>query len=205
MNKSPFYVVEEFISPLMCEDIINRLDNVNPNRDEKNNPLLTIKSNRLTEIRVLPALKELIPTLEAYYDFEYLGTSPFEFEWYANGYKAMPAHCDNSNLIQGKWYRTNNRDFVGVIFLNDYRDAPPFDPYFEVVGGKLSFPTHNFSFIPKRGQLVVFPGAPNFVNSIGDILFGELNQIKFYISAQEDYLYDIKKFPGNHKDWFPQT
>lgn len=202
-TKSPFYIVEEFISPLMCEDIIERLDNVSPNRDENETPILTIKTNRLTEIRILPLItEELVPALEKYYGFNYLGTLPFEFEWYPAGYKHMPARCDNSNLAKGKWYRTNEKDFVGVIFLNDYRDTPPFDPYFEVVGGKLAFPTHNFSFIPKRGQLIVFPGEQHFINSVQDVLYGNLNILKFYISAVDDYVYDPSKFPGNYEQWF---
>lgn len=202
ITKTPFLVVEEFISPLMCEDIIDRLNNIIPDADQNNKPLITMRANRLSEIRILPLIKELIPQLEAHYGFEYLGTSPFDFEWYPTNFKKIPAHCENSNLVQGKWYRTNEKDFVGVIFLNDYRDRPPFDGEFEVVGGKLSFPTHNFSFVPKRGQLVIFPGSPHFINATEAIVHGELNQIRFSISAQEEYDYDPSKFPGSYKQWF---
>lgn len=201
-HKSPFYTIEEFISPLMCEDIINRLNNLVPNTDENNNPILTIKSNRLTEMRVFPLIEEIIPDLEQYYGFTYEGTLPFDIEWYPENYRSAAAHCDNSSLVKGTWYRTNEKDFVGVIFLNDHRDIPPFDPDFEVVGGKLAFPTHNFSFIPKRGQLVIFPGEQHFVNATQDVLFGNLHQIKFYISAEDDYVYDPTKFPGNYQQWF---
>lgn len=201
-HKSPFYVVEEFISPLMCEDIIERLNNTSPNRDGDGNPTLTIKSNRLTEMRVLPLILDLVPKLEQYYGFTYEGTLPFDFEWYPSGYQHAIAHCDNSSLVKGKWYRTNEKDFVGVIFLNDYSDAPPFDSDFEVVGGKLGFPTHNFSFMPQRGQLVVFPGEQHFVNAIQDVPYGNLNLLKFYISSEEDYVYDPSKFPGNYQQWF---
>ena len=201
-HKSPFYIIEEFISPLMCEDIIDRMNNTYPNMDDAGNPLLTIKSNRLTEIRILPLILDIVPDLEQYYGFTYAGTLPFDLEWYPENFRNSAAHCENSNLIKGKWYRTNEKDFVGVIFLNDSRDTPPFDPYFEVVGGKLAFPTHNFSFIPKRGQLVLFPGEQHFVNATQDVLYGDLHQIKFYISAENDYVYDPRQFPGTYKQWF---
>lgn len=200
--KSPFYIKDEFISPMMCEDIIERLDNKFPNCDKDGQPLLTIRSNKLTENRILPFIKDIIPDLESYYGFSYLGTQPFDFEWYPKNFKDIPARCENSSLIKGKWYRTNDKDFVGVIFLNDYRDIPPFDDYYEVVGGKLGFPTHGFSFMPKRGQLVMFPGNNNFVHATEKILHGNLNQIKFYISADGDYHYDPSKFPGTYKQWF---
>lgn len=186
----------------MCEDIIDRLDNKFPDHDADNKPLKTIRANRLTEVRVLPKLQALMPTLEQYYGFEYLGIQPFEFEWYPANFKESSAICENSHLIKGKWNRTNDKDFVGVIFLNDYRDEPPFDDYYEVVGGKLAFPTHNFSFIPKRGQLIIYPGSPHFINATEKVLFGNLNQIKIYISAEQDYEYDPKNFPGSYKTWF---
>jgi hypothetical protein len=200
--KSPFYVIEEFISPLMCEDIIQRLDNKFPNRDADNKPLKTIRASKLSEVRLLPDLRSIIPDLEAYYGFSYLGLQPLEFEWYPTDFVEIPPRCENSSLIKGKWFRTNDRDFVGVIFLNDYRDEPPFDEFYEVVGGKLAFPNHNFSFLPKRGQLVIYPGNEYFVNATQKVLFGDLNQIKFYITADNDWSYDPKKFPGSYKEWF---
>ena len=200
--KSPFFIVEEFISPLMCEDIIERLNHNYPDEDKDGTPLKTIRANPLTELRVLPILEELIPTLEHYYNFETYGIQTFDFEWYVEGFKTEPAKCKNFMYQQKKWVRISDIDFTGVIFLNDYNSEMPFDPLYEVYGGKLEFLTHQFGFNPSRGTLVFFPEGPNFVNTVGPIHAGELTQIRFHIRPKLRYNYDMNKFMGNYKIWF---
>lgn len=125
-SKSPFVLFENFVSPLMCEDIIDRLDHTTPDRDEKNNPHKTIKFNRLTEIRLLPGIEEeLVPYLEQYYGYEHKGISPFEFEWFPERGTVPQARCENSEYVNGKWHRVNNHDFVGIIFLNSQQETVP--------------------------------------------------------------------------------
>ena len=80
-TKSPFFVVEEFVSPLQCEDIVERLNNILPQRDVKNKVLCTQKINKLTEMRIMPSLQELMPSLEKHFEFDYLGTTSFKFNW----------------------------------------------------------------------------------------------------------------------------
>jgi len=202
MHKNPFFVVKQFVSPLACEDIIERLNHTFPDEDADGEPIKTIKANKLTEIRILPHLEDLVSKLEQYYGFELEGILPFDFEWYAEGTKAQPIRCENSELMSGEWRRVNDYDFTGIIFLNDHQDAVPFDNRFEVKGGKLQFINHNFSFNPQRGNLVVFPSGPNFLNNITEIVAGDLNLIRFHMVATTPYQYDRMKFTGTHKDWF---
>ncbi len=200
--KSPFFIIQEFLSPLMCEDIINRLNNIYPDTDINDAPLKTIRYNNLTEIRVLPMLEDIIPTLEQYYGFTHRGILPFKFEWLIAGTKTETAICENSILRENKWSIINDIDFTAIIFLNDYNQSSDFDQEFEVYGGKLEFPTHQFGFTPKRGTLIFFPSGPNFVHGNSGVLAGELNQMRINFVATERYKYDIKKFPGNYKVWF---
>lgn len=202
MDKSPFVVVQNFISPLVCEDIINRLGHTFPN-EVKDVPVKTVNFNKLTELRLLPSLEELIEShLESYYGFELKGIFPFEHEWFVEGFALEKPRTENEALIDGNWMRVDEKDFTGVIFLNDYNDATPFDPTYEVYGGKLEFPNHQFGFNPKRGTMVIFPSDHRFANSTSKIHAGELNQIRFHICAKVPYEYDIKKFPGTYKTWF---
>lgn len=201
-SKSPFFIVEEFVSPLQCEDIIIRLGNKFPQSDPNGNILSTPKVNRLTEMRLFPLIEELIPDLESYYDFEYGGTTKFIFNWYPQGYEDQSVICDNSISTPAGWKRTKEYDFTGLIFLNDYNDTPPFDPYFEVNGGKHEYVTHNFGFNPSRGTLIIHPSGPNFAYSIAPILQGDLNVMRFHIAAHGEYEYDMNKFPGSYKTWF---
>lgn len=205
MIKSPFIIIEDFISPLACEEIIDNLQNQLPDVDENNVPQPGMKFNRLSESRLHTAIEEfLIEDLEEYYDFEYKGMLPFEFEWYPQGCKNNKQRCENSVYLKNinKWHRINNKDFCGIIFLNDYRDKKPFDSDFEVMGGKLQFLNHNFSINPKRGTLIFFPGNEHFINCTADVQVGDLNQIRFFVSANKPWIYDKTKFPGDYKSWF---
>jgi hypothetical protein len=202
MHKSPFFVVENFLSPLMCEDIVDRLNHTLPNFDKNGIPEKTIKFNRLTEVRLLPLFEEITPTLESYFKYNHKGISSLTFEWYASGFKGDIPRCENSQYINRTWRRINNNDFVGFIPLNDHNDRYPFDPAFEVSGGKINFPNHRFAFTPKRGSLIVCPGNQNFLNYVGEVKAGNLNLIKFYITSEKPYIYDPKNFPGDYKTWF---
>lgn len=205
-TKSPFFIIEDFISPLSCEEIIDDLDNQVPDVDAENKPLMSVKYNRLAEMRLATAIEEfLIPDVEKYFDFQYKGMYPFEFEWYPQGCKNNRQRCENSIATQGgkkSWHRVNGKDFCGIIFLTDFRDKPPFDSDFEVNGGKLQFLNHNFSMNPKRGTLVLFPGEQHFINCTDDVKLGDLHQIRFYINATTPYRYNPKNFPGNYTKWF---
>lgn len=203
-NYSPFFIIDDFLSPLLCEDIIQRLNHTYPDCDKDDVPLKTIKFNKLTEIRVEPLLERYIEALENYYSFETLGILPFKFEWFVEGFrpelaKSAAFSYDNNKR---KWTRNADIGISGVVFLNDYNDKAPFDDSYEVYGGKLEFPTHNFGFNPKRGTAIFYPEAPNFVNATSEIQVGELNQIRIHIVPTELYNYDIKKFPGNYTTWF---
>ena len=203
-KKNPFVVVDELISPLMCEDYITRLKNTFPNYDAEGNPEKTYRANALSEIRTLPAIEELMPELEAYYGFTLRGILPFNFEWYVPGV-TEPPRCENSLFRNNMWRIKNDIDFTGIIFLNDHREKAPFDPRFECRGGKLEFPGHQFGFLPSRGTFIFFPSGPNFINYTAPIQVGELNQIRIQFVAEERYKYNRADFQGNYIEWFKST
>lgn len=208
--KSPFLVIEDLVSPLQCEDIVNRLKHTLPNTDQKGDPTVTLKGNRLSEMRIVPVFKELLPDVEQYYNFQTKTLTPFVFEWYPTGFSGQKATCEGSKFVgkrgQSKaWQKVKDYDFTAVIFLNDYNNDIDFDPYFEARGGKLEFPNHGFGFNPKRGTTVIYPCRPNFVNSIAPVELGDLNIIRFHIIAKEEYDYNMENFPGGYKEWFPES
>lgn len=201
--KSPFVVVQNFLSPLFCEDIITRLNHTYPNRDIDNKIIKTVKTNRLSDIRILNELEQILPDLEEYYNFKREGILPFDYEWYVAGCKEEQPRCENSAYGNNGWIRINDYDFTGIIFLNDYQEKIPFDSDYEVFGGKLEFPNHQFSFNPSRGTLIFFPGNQHFINHTSLIKFGELNQIRFHVVAENTpWQYDKTQFGGTYLDWF---
>lgn len=201
MNKSPFYIIRDFLSPLECEDIIDRSYFDFPNT-ENGIPVKSITSNILTQNRILPYLEDAIPALESYYDFTHAGILPFSIECYPALSKQETVRSENSQHVEGRWRRVNDNDFTGIIFLKENGSDVNFDDEFEIYGSKLEFPSHNFGFNPARGMLVVFPSAPNFINATTPPAVGDAYQIRFQIVASEPYTYDMSKFQGNYTTWF---
>jgi hypothetical protein len=126
------------------------------------------------------------------------------FEYYAQGFGGQKPQSENSSYLRGKWLRTKNFDFTGVLWLSNFNDKVPFDGEFEVFGGKLEFPQYGFSLNPEQGTLVIFPSVPNFINSITSISLGDLYQVRIRITAKLPYLHDPKKFPGTYIEWFEE-
>lgn len=206
-SKSPFYVVEDFLSPKQADYIVDTLNFMEPDTNSDDRPIKSTRSNHHCETIVFSQLEPLKPTVEEYFGFDWKGTADMVFEFMpedcADG---MHPHCGNSvyNTATKRWVRNKNYDFTGVIFLSDYNtdSADNFDPNFEVYGGKLQFPQYGFSFQAKRGTLVVFPAGPNFVHAISPILAGDLFMVSFQICAERLWPYDPKLFPGTFKTWF---
>jgi len=92
--------------------------------------------------------------------------------------------------------------------LKDFNSNVPLDPRHEVFGGKLEFPAYNFSLVPQRGTLVMFPAGPHFITVISPILLGSLQQIKLTVSIRAKdngiWFYQPANFPGKWQDWLSE-
>jgi hypothetical protein len=198
--KSPFYVVENFISPLKCEDVIDDLNFLVPDTDKEGREIKTVKTCEQSELFLYDRIQLLLPELQAYYTILYKGTEEISFEMFPQGSTDTP-HAENSMFTRGKWLRVKERDLTAVLFLCDYQNQPPLEE-FEVYGGKLEFPQHGFGFNPSRGTLIVFPSDPHFINSTAPSLIGDLYQARIHIAARKPLIYDPRQFPGNYTSWF---
>lgn len=199
--KSPFFVVQDFLSPMMCEDIVDELNFTVPDVDKDGHGVLTNRTNETAEQVIYERFLQVLPEIEEYYKIEYKGMERINFEWFPQG-SVGEHHSENSNFLRGKWLRTKTRDLTAVLFLCDYNESGGFDQEFEVYGGKLEFPQHKFSFNPTRGTLVVFPSDPHFINITTPIAVGELFQARIQLAAQNMYIYNPQEFPGNYTMWF---
>ena len=202
--KSPFLIKQEFISPLLCEDIVDDLNLTTPDVDRAGFPIKTIRMHDRSEEILFERLQLIVEEIEEYYDIQYHGTEEMVFEWYDEGCKGYVPHCESSTYVNSKWVRGRNRDVSGVLFLSDYQEKVPFDSDFEVYGGKLEFPQHHFGFNPQRGTLIMFPSDPHFLNNTTQIYVGELHQVRFHIAAKQPFLYDPQKFQGNFAVWLAE-
>lgn len=199
--KSPFYVVENFISPMMCEDLIDVCDFNVPDQNKEGDEVLTTKTSDRAEAVIYSRLLQLVPDLEQYYGLTYKGTERIQFEWFPPGSSNEP-HAENAVFVRGSWLRTRMRDLSAILFLTDYQETPPFDGEYEVFGAKLEFPQHKFGFNPRRGTLIVFPSEQHFINLTSTVFAGDAYQARIHMAATEPYIYNPTGFQGNYLSWF---
>lgn len=201
MNKSPFFVVEDFLSPLMCEEIIDYCNFNVPDVNKEGKETRTTKSCALSEEIIFNRFAEYKNDIENRYQIEYRAMESPKFNWLPPDNSIAP-HCENSKHINNKWVRVNHYDLSAVVFLSDYQDTPPLDQQYEVYGGKLEFPQHQFGFNPQRGTLIVYPSAPHFINCTTSVIVGDYFDARFHISAKQPFFYNPVDFPGNYLTWF---
>ena len=200
--RSPFLIYENFLSPKLCEKIVDDLDFLSPDVDEEDNPIKTYKFSERNEQLIFERFQHIIPEIMKYYETDYRGTTQIIFEYLAEGSNVTEPICENSAYIRKKWTRTKDRDLTGIIFLSDYNEHPPFDTEFEVYGGNLEFPQHNLKFHGQRGTLILYPSGPHFINASSAVLAGNMYQARLHMCCKVPYLYDPKKFPGDYSSWF---
>jgi len=204
--KSPFLVYQEFLSALLCEEIVDSLDLSIPNEDVEGNPLKMVMHHERLEDIIYHKFLDKIPNINNHYDVEHNGTTEIDFEWIPQGCNQGDPVCENSRLMnvkgRNKWARVRNRDLTCVLFLSSYCNKPNFDSDYEVYGGKLNFPAFDFGFNPERGTLIIYPSGPNFINLISPIIVGDLILARFHISTKMPFVFDIDNFNGSYHNWF---
>lgn len=201
-SRSPFILVEDFIPFNECEEIVLNLKHSIPNRDSKNNPVKTFKTNQLAELRLMERVDNFLDNAETYYGFQAVNLSPFNFEWMPEGYLGEPPKPDDGIFFNGKWTKSKDIDFTLLIFLSSTKDVSISDTLMESFGGKLEFFNHNLTITPKAGTILMFPSNEHFLNTFTEVSLGNLNCIRCYITAKEPYKYSPSDFPGDYRTWF---
>ncbi len=199
---SPFYIVQEFLSPQQCENIIKLCNFKVAQKDHEENFVKTSQKCESAEQTVYQRFRQLYPALEKHYGMKIKGTSVMSFDWYPEGFKVSKPVCDNSSYVVSKWMKTHARDLSGILFLNDYQNRVPLDEKTESFGGQVEFPQHKFTFNNQRGTLIVFPSGPQFIQYVTPVHIGNAYMVKFFVVAEQMWIFDPKKFPGNYLKWF---
>lgn len=212
MIKSPFLVVEHALSPARCEQLIKDLALNVPDRDDVGAalPHTRILSQPEHVTLVQGVMQELVPQIEERYSSIVKGMEvPVLQQFFENPSRPCQQHgCENAQFLRKKWVKVKDVDLVGYIWLKDFNTGVPLDPRFETYGGKLEFPAYNFSLVPQRGTLVMYPAGPHFITAISPVLVGSLEQIKVTVrmTAADGgmWLYQPREFPGTYQEWFTQ-
>ena len=209
---SPFITVEHFLSPSVCEQIIKELAISTPTVDDKTGE--PMKHERILKDSAVGALfktglEARVKQIEETYNGSVVSMEPPTFtQYFEDPRKPAERHgCENAKYLRKKWVKVKDIDLVGYIWLKDYNAGIPLDPRFEVYGGKLEFAAYNFSLLPQRGTLVLFPAGPHFITAISPVLVGSLEQVKVTVKLKDGdghWLYQPTNFPGTYSDWFAE-
>lgn len=202
------------MSPAECDQVIKALGLRVPSYETDGTT--PVKNERF--LADTPFEQELRNTLNAHADDieqRYGATitgidRPLFVQHFENPKKAAVPHgCENSKFLRKAWVKSKDVDVVAYVWLKDYNSGVPLDPRFETYGGKLEFPAHNFSVLPKRGTCVIFPAGPHFITAVSHVFVGSAEYIKFALKLQIDtetgrvaWYYDPAQYPGTYVDWF---
>ena len=208
--KSPFHIIEDFISPSACEKIIEQYGLIVPSCDENDAPLKYEKKILDAELSDIlnGGIFDNKNKIESRYssNIEKIASASF-LQYFENPEKPCELHgCESAKYLRKKWVKVKDIDLVGYLWLKDFNSSVPLDPRYETYGGKLEFPAYDFSLVPQRGTLVLFPAGPHFITAISPILIGSLEQIKITLkfNQEEFWAYDPSKFPGSYSQWFSE-
>jgi hypothetical protein len=204
---NPFIIKQDFLSPKLCERILADIETNTPNYDLNGLPQKIERSVLRWEQDIAERVREIIPDIEQTYDARYESLATPVFQRYPENPKA-PAEqpgCENARYVRKKWVQHKAVDLVGFIWLKDYNEKVPLDPRHEVFGGKLEFPVYNFSLMPQRGTLVLYPAGPHFISLISPLFIGDLYQVKLNIQLSKNngpWIYQPANFKGTWQEWF---
>lgn len=204
--RSPFFIVEECLSPSHCEGLIDDLGLLYPSRDEKGHPLKHERIMKSHAELFTSILDPHLPLIQERYQARVAGIEIPRFQQFHEdpSIPAEPRQVEAFRYTRKKWMRVRDINLVGFLWLKDFNKGVPLDPRFEVYGGKLELPTFDFSLLPRRGTLVLMPADPHFVTSISPVLVGSLELIKLCFQLETDsgpWVYERAEFPGTWKQW----
>ena len=82
---SPFIVYQDFLSPLLCEEVIHLMDVTTPDSDKYGKPVPSTRHNDKAEEFIFERLKQTFKNVQQHYNVTYRGTEKMLFEWYPQG------------------------------------------------------------------------------------------------------------------------
>lgn len=201
--KSPFLIIENFLSPLECDNILTYCSNIFPDEDNTGKEIKTVVKNALMQSRVWKRTEEYYNFIEKYYNVSISEQTSVDIEIYPEGCSQEKVRCENSAFINNSWKIINDYDFTVIVFLKSYNDTKEFDRDFECYGGKLEFLNHKFGFNPIQGNAIIFPSNQYFLNCTTSPKAADMLQLRYNLICDNKFKYDPTKYAGTYSDWFP--
>lgn len=201
--KSPFLVIDGFLSDLRVDNLLNDLDadSYEDGMDRHGNPtILRVPINENIVQSLGKRVMELYPTLEKYYDVKIKGIRPFDLTIVPEKVKEAPSVAGYQ--FAKKWIKVSKGDLIASLVLVDTVTGEGFDPTRECLGGEFEFTSFNLTMSNTRGTLIVHPNTPHFMRATSQVRLGRMYRIDMVIVCEEDFVYQPEKFKGHYLDWF---
>lgn len=205
---SPIIIKQEFINPLLAEQITGSNRLYAPKITHYGEPIIVDErplQHDFSKI-VISRISSLQNKIQTTYKSNTLSVHSISIERFPENPRvaARGVGCENSKFIRKKWVIQKPIDLVGIVWLNSYNNLIPIDTSYEVMGGKLEFTNMNFSLMPQRGTLVIYPAGPNFITAISPLLIESLYQIKICMKLDAGWKYDISAYPSDWREWLKE-
>lgn len=185
-NNKNFLTLNSFFKEDDCKSIIDKLRTAKVSKKH----ILETKSCSILncdylENKLIFSLDPLIEKIEEYFNIKVDAISAFKFETYKEGYiPEKILKSDNSIYSNGKWVRYNDYDFSIIIALTEQNKSAKLKKEYDSYGGSILFPNHSIDIDMRRGDVIVFPSEPNFINYVNEIKLGNRIQIRIHIKKQ---------------------
>jgi hypothetical protein len=154
-SKENIKIIENFISDAECDVLVTLTKRIKPKEfpvqwDHNFKPVVIRKTYVDLPVRIyVPIVQE---ALEGTYEFPVINRSVSIARWDAGD--KLDLHVDDLGT-------TNYNHMATLIYLND-----------DYEGGEIVFPTHDFSYRPKMGDLIMFPGNMHYAHEVRTITSG---------------------------------
>jgi glycosyltransferase involved in cell wall biosynthesis len=172
-------IVENYLSPVICQRLVEYFDGVAGQRLQVIDPEKTTKKEiisrddpqRVTEYvpcdPVMPEITSIFIDIYCNMLTPYFG---IEYEWferpqvlryYPGGTYKGHSDCEYVDA-QGVWHKVQDRDTSVLLYINN-----------EFEGGAISFPKLNYKIQPKAGMLVAFPSHHGYLHEAESVTAGK--------------------------------
>ena len=122
--KSPFLIVHDFLSPMMCEKIINSNLIITPDTNAEGDPIKSERHVSAFDSELAERFRCLIPDIEQRYDCSYKALEKPVLQYFPENPKqpAQGPGCENAKFLRKQWVVHKDVDLVGFVWLKDYND-----------------------------------------------------------------------------------
>lgn len=195
--KSPFLILEEYLSPLQCENILNDLYCIDciDFSDTNKKYCYPISDDALFN-HLEKIIKSIYPKINEMYGVNCAKIEVIEYRLMRENTEATDFQAYNSVYLNGQWVRNEFNDFVITIMLTSHVQSTDdgLDAEFEHYGAGIQYPQHNVTFYSDRGGILIHPSDPHFIHNISANHLGTCALINVAVSCDNLYLYDPVSF-----------